>query len=278
MAKNNGRGRLPASLARVLSALAAQRRSVFTIKDFADTAKCGSTRAKKLLYQLRQSGWVLGLARGKYLIVPLEAGPESAWSEDSFLIDGQLAEPAAVAYWSACHHWSWTEQVPRTVFVQTPQKKVHSTKTVLGVRYRFVRVQPAKFFGTLKRSVGQGQALVTDREKTLVDAMDHPELCGGIGQVVEMLPAAAQAVNWDRVDEYLKRLSSGAVYKRLGLLVEHLGEKVRIPGGDERIERWRSLLTGGYAPLEPRRPMTGPTNARWRVRLNVPGVLREGRR
>jgi predicted transcriptional regulator of viral defense system len=154
---------------------------------------------------------------------------------------------------------------------------MHSTKTVLGVRYRFVRVRAAKFFGTVKRSVGQGQTTVTDREKTLVDALDHPELCGGIGQVIEMLPAAAQAVNWDRVEEHLKRLGSGAAYKRLGLLVEHLGEKVRIPDRAGRIERWRSLLTGGYAPLEPRRPMIGPANARWRVRLNVPGVLREGR-
>ncbi len=215
--------------------------------------------------------------KGVYLIVPLEAGPESAWSEDSLVIAGYLAKQAAVAYWTACHHWAWTEQVPRTVFVQTPERVRTKMRKVMGVSYRFVHVQPGKFFGTTSRSAGQGQFAVTDREKTLVDALDHPELCGGIGQVIEMLPGAAQAVNWERVDEYLKRLGSGAAYKRLGLLVEHLGEKVRIPGRAERVECWHSLLTGGYAPLEPRRPMTGPANARWRVRLNVPGILREGR-
>jgi predicted transcriptional regulator of viral defense system len=277
MAKTKQRGRLPGSLATALSALAAQGRSIFTIKDFTAAAKYSRVRAKKLLYQLRRSGWVLGLARGKYLIVPLEAGPESAWSEDSLLIASQLAEPAAAAYWAACHHWGGTEQDARTVFVPTPQKKMHCAMTVLGVNYRVVRVQASKFFGTAKRSIGQGQATITDRGKTLVDALDHPELCGGIGQVVEMLPAAAQAVKWERVEEYLKRLDSGAAYKRLGLLVEHLGEKARITDRNERIERWRSLLTGGYAPLEPRRPMTGPASARWRVRLNVPGVIREGR-
>jgi predicted transcriptional regulator of viral defense system len=215
--------------------------------------------------------------KGVYLILPLEAGPESAWSEDSLVVSAYLAKPAAVAYWSACHYWNWTEQVSRTVFVQTPQRVRTVTRKVIGVQYRFVHVQEHKFFGTVKRSAGQGQFTVTDREKTLVDALDHPELCGGIGQVVEMLPAAAQVVKWDRVEEYLKRLGSGAAYKRLGLLVEHLGEKVRIPGRAEWIDRWRTLLTGGYAPLEPRRPMTGPANARWRVRLNVSGVLREGR-
>jgi hypothetical protein len=56
-------------------------------------------------------------------------------------------------------------------------------------------------------------------------------------------------------------------------LAEHLGEKVRIPGRAGRIEGWQSLLTGGHAPLEPRRPMDGPTNARRRVRLNVQGFV-----
>jgi len=277
MAKSKRRGTLSAQVATVLAGLSATGKTFFSLDDFAAGMGWSRPRASKLLHQLQESGWVARIIRGKYLIVPLEAGPESAWSEDSLLVASHLAEPAAVAYWSACHYWNWTEQVPRTVFVQTPQKKMHNTKTVLGVRYRFVRVQPTKFFGTVKRSAGQGQFTVTDREKTLVDALDHPELCGGIGQVVEMLPTAAQAVNWERVEEHLKRLGSGAAYKRLGALVEHLGEKARISDRAARIERWHSLLTGGYAPLEPRRPMIGPANARWRVRVNVPGVLSEGR-
>ncbi len=277
MVKNKQRGTLSAQVATVLAGLSAAGRSFFSLNDFATSTGWAKQRAAKLLHQLQQSGWVVRIARGKYLIVPLEAGPDSAWSEDSLLIASQLAEPAAVAYWSACHHWNWTEQIPRTVFIQTPQKKMHNVKNVLGVTYRFVRVGSTKFFGTVKRSVGQGHAVITDREKTLVDALDHPELCGGVGQVIEMLPGAAEAVNWQRVDEYLKRLGSGAAYKRLGLLVEGLGEKVRIPVRTARVERWHSLLTGGYAPLEPRRPMTGLASARWRVRLNVPGIFRGGR-
>lgn len=275
---NERRGRLSAELANALSRLASSGKSVFTVDDLAQAIGKPARQVWRTLSFLVDRGWAVRLMKGVYLIVPLEAGPESVWSQDSLVIAGYLAKPGAVAYWSACHYWNWTEQVPRTVFVQTPQRVRTTTRRVIGVLYRFVHVQPAKFFGTVERSVGQGQAIVTEREKTLVDALDHPELCGGIAQVVEMLPAAAQAMNWDRADEHLKRLGSGAAYKRLGLLVEHLGEEVRIPGRAERIERWRSLLTGGYAPLEPRRPMTGPTNARWRVRLNVPGISREGRR
>lgn len=277
MTKINARGRLPAPLAKALSALAAKARSVFTLREFADTAGCNPARAKKLLYQLRQSGWVLGLTKGKYLIVPLEAGPESTWSEDSLVIAGHLADPAVVAYWSACHHWNWTEQVPRTVFVQTTQKKMHNANTVLGVQYRFVRVQPGKFFGTVARTAGNGRITVTEREKTLVDALDRPDLCGGITQVAEILPAAGRSIDWDRFDGYLKQMGSGAIYKRLGFLAEYLGGKLIISNGSERIESWRSRLTGGNALLEPRRPAKGPVTSRWRVRINTSGFACEER-
>jgi len=275
--KSKQRGTLSAQVATVLAGLSAKGKTFFSLADFAAGMGWSRPRASKLLHQLQESGWVVRIVRGTYLIVPLEAGPESTWSEDSLVVAAYLAKPAAVAYWSACHHWNWTEQVSRTIFIQTPQRVRAASRKVIGVQYRFVCVQHRKFFGTTRRTAGQGQFTVTDREKTLVDALDHPELCGGIGQVIAMLPAAVPAVNWDRVEEYLKRLGSGAAYKRLGLLVEHLGEKVHIPGRAGRIERWRSLLTGGYAPLEPRRPMTGPASARWRVRLNVPGVLDGGR-
>ena len=275
---NKRRGALSAELANALTRLASGGKSIFTVDDLAEALGKTARQVWRTLTFLVERGWAVRLMKGVYLIVPLEAGPESAWSEDSLVVAAYLAKPAAVAYWTACHHWNWTEQVPRTVFVQTPQRVRPTTRKVIGVQYRFVHVQPNKFFGTVRRTAGQEQLTVTDREKTLVDAMDHPELCGGIGQVIEMLPAAARAVTWGRVGEYLKRLDSGAAYKRLGLLVEQLGEKVRIPARAKRIEGWHSLLTGGYAPLEPHRPMDGPSNSRWRVRLNVPGVLREGRR
>ena len=275
MTRTKQRGTLSAEVGTALSRLSAQGLWVFSLAAFAEALRSDKARARKLLYELRRSGWVARLRSGKYLIVPLEAGPESAWSEDTLLIGSHLSEPAAAAYWSACHYWGWTEQVPRTVFIQTPRRirGPHSRK-ILGVQYRFIRVQPSKFFGTVGRQAERGQFTVTDREKTLIDCLDHPELCGGIGRVAEMLPEAA-GLDWSRVDEYLKRMGSGAVYKRLGLLVEHLGDRLKVPDRRKRIGAWQAKLTGGYAPLEPGGPQTGRVDNRWRVRLNVAGVLRQ---
>lgn len=273
MPKNNkGRGTLSGELAGALTRLAANT-PLFTVEEFARAIGRPKSKTWRVLHFLQEGGWIERLSKGKYLIIPLEAGPEATWSEDALVIACHLAEPASVAYWSACHYWGWTEQVPRTVFVQTTQRKTQSARVVLGVQYRFVRVQPHKFFGHIKRTTERGEFTVTDREKTLIDALDHPELCGGILLVMAMLPTA-EGIDWDKVDDYLERMNSGAIYKRLGFLAERLGPKLDLPDRESRLERWRSRLTGGYAPLDPGGPPGGRYESRWRVRINVPGLTR----
>ncbi len=278
MPQTNKRGTLSADVANALSLLASNGQSIFRLEDLIAATHWPRRRAINLLYQLRRSGWIVSLARSTYLIVPLEAGPEAAWTEDALVIAGHLAAPAAVAYWSACHYWNWTEQVPRTIFVQTTRRMRSQNRKVLGVTYRFARVLSEKFFGTIERPAGQGKFSVTDREKTLVDALDRPDLCGGIRQVIEMLPEAAEAVRWEKAETYLEKMGSGALYKRLGFLVEMLGGKVRVPERERRMEAWRARLTGGYAPLEPGGRASGPANSRWRVRVNVPALAQTGAR
>lgn len=276
MPQTKKRGTLSADMASALSLLASKGQSIFRLEDLIAATHWPRRRAVNLLYQLRRSGWIVSLARSTYLIVPLEAGPEAAWTEDALVIASHLVTPGAVAYWSACHYWNWTEQVPRTVFVETPKRTGRKRREVLGVTYEFVRLTSRKLFGTVERTAGQGKFSVTDREKTLVDALDRPDLCGGIRQVVEMLPEASEAVRWESVEAYLEKMGSGALYKRLGLLVEMLGEKVTVPDRERRLDAWRSLLTGGYAPLEPGGPANGPVNNRWRVRVNVPALVAAG--
>jgi len=270
------RGRLSAELANALSRLASGGKAVFSVSDFAEAIGRPRNRVWRALTFLVDRGWVARLRKGKYFVVPLEAGPESTWAEDALVVASHLTDRAAAAYWTACHYWNWTEQVPRTVFVQTPRRVRPQEQTILGVQYRIVCLSQPKFFGTVKRTAGRGFFTVTDREKTLVDALDRPELCGGIRQVAEMLPVAAEAVRWDKVDEYLKRMGSGAIYKRLGLLIESRGKKVPVPELKRRLEAWHGRLTGGYASLEPGGPKMGPVNNRWLVRLNVRGVVPEG--
>src|SRR5260221_6116832 len=61
-----------------------------------------------VLSRLERKGWVARIEKGKYLIIPLEAGPDRKWNADPHAIASELVSPAAIAYWSAIHHWHWT--------------------------------------------------------------------------------------------------------------------------------------------------------------------------
>jgi len=226
-------------------------------------------QTRKALSRLERKGWLRRLERGVYLLIPLEAGPEGKWSEDSLVIAAQLVPDGAAAYWSALHYWNLTEQAPRTVFVQPIDRRNNPLSEIMGVHYRFVTIKKERFFGNLSRVANGSSFRVTDREKTIIDSADRPELSGGITMVAESLRSADQ-VDWEKLNTYLERFGSGAVYKRLGFLVEQL--ELEIPNKKLILDEWRSRLTQGIAWLEPGGEKTGPVRTRWRIRVNVKGL------
>lgn len=223
----------------------------------------------KVLSRLQHKGWIHRLERGLYMIVPLAAGPERHWAEDSFVIGGHLVRnsPTAIAYWSALHYWNMTEHIPQLVLVQSTQRRHRAQVIIQGVAFRFILISESKFFGAITQYRNGLPFPITDREKTLIDACDRPDLSGGIALVSQALKTCLDRVDWNRLDDYLARFGSSAAYKRLGYLIE-LGGLATIERG-KRLERWQSQLKAGISSLEPGSGVSGRINARWRLRLNV---------
>lgn len=252
--------------AEFLSRLAAENRTVFRFEE-ASAFWPNPATAHYALSRLARGGWLKRIERGLYMLVPLSAGPDRVWTESALVIGTRLVEPSAIAYWSALCFWNFTEQAPRTVFVQSPQRKLQPNLVLSGVQYRFVMIRASRFFGLAQRAVDGQPIQVTDREKTIVDAADRPDLSGGIWQLAQILRGHWAEVAWATLDEYLMRFASGAVYKRLGYLVETL--ELPIPDRAERLAVWQSQLTAGIARLDPGDPAGGPARTRWRVRDNI---------
>lgn len=250
-----------------LSAMAARGRRGFTV-DEARAYWDGDPQTAKRLSRLAEKGWLERLERGKYMIVPLEAGPEREWTENAYVLAGYLVDPAATGYWSALHYWNLTEQVPRLAHVQTTADVREHHKEVLGIRFRLVKLKEEKFFGLKHERMGNQRFAVTRREKTILDGLDRPDLTGGIYEVAKGLREAREALHWDVVDQYLPRLGSGAVVKRLGYLVETM--ELEIPNRSARLSRWLEMISAGISDLDPSsRREEGPIVTRWRIRVNV---------
>jgi predicted transcriptional regulator of viral defense system len=257
-------GDLSGREAEFLAHLAGSGRTLFSVAE-AHAFWNDATYVRNVLSRLVRKGWLQRLERGRYMVIPLEAGPKRTWSEDALVIASHLIQPAAVAYWSALHYWAMTEHVPHVVLVQSTRRK-RSTR-VAGVEYRFVAVSEAHFFGVDRRTADGKVLYVTDREKTLLDAAVRPDLSGGIGQLVEALETSLGDVNWERLDGYLVRWGGGAPVKRLGYLVEALD--MRVPERKLRLQAWQAMISRGVSALEPGGGHSGPVITRWQVQANV---------
>ncbi|WP_419857803.1 type IV toxin-antitoxin system AbiEi family antitoxin domain-containing protein [Candidatus Palauibacter irciniicola] len=251
-----------------LTTLAASGKQIFATKDAYDVLGEGKA-TRDALARLVDKGWLERLEKGKYLIVPLEAGPNRTWTEDTYVIAGHLVSHATVGYWSALNYWNLTEQIPRVTYVQTTARKERRTPQVLGMRFRIVRVKPRKFFGCHAYRAGQFRVKVTDREKTIIDCLDRPELSGGVAQVSEALLGGDGDFDWDLMTSYLRRFGSGAVVKRLGFLVESV--KLTHAPKQAMLNEWLDLLTAGISRLDPSTPRKPHRIAtRWRIEINLP--------
>ena len=100
-----------------------------------------------------------------------------------------MATPYAIAYWTALHHYGYTEQTPGDIFVATTVGRDSAMLPIeeLGLTYRFVTLAPHKFFGHHRIWIEGQEITITDRAKTVIDCLDHPEHCGGIVEAAKGL-------------------------------------------------------------------------------------------
>jgi predicted transcriptional regulator of viral defense system len=243
--------------------MAGSANGIFAFSAAEDFWGAGST-TRNVLSRLESKGWLERLERGKYLLVPLAAGVNRKWSEDPLAVGSFLAPSGGAAYWTAVRHWGWTTQLPGTQFFITSRRRA-ALGTFLGVPYRFITLKPDRVFGIGEEWVNGLAIRVTDRERTLVDILDRPDLSGGIAEVSEALRTGWNEIDLALLTQYMERFGSGTVPKRLGYLAEEHG----LEGVGDWIARWRSMMGSGITLLERGGSPTGRITRRWGLKINA---------
>ncbi len=231
---------------------------VFTVKEAERALKMRGGRLRKLLFDLAESRWVERMERGKYLLIPLDAGPGASYGTHPFILARKLVSPYYIGFASALNYYGITEQVSRTTYiVATKQKKA------LGFhaqRYRFGRMGKKRFFGIGKEWIGNVKFRISEREKTVVDCLYIPKYSGGIAEVAK---AFGEKLDIGKLCEYAIRMDDMATVKRLGYLLEKSGE------GKEAAQKLLPIVGGGFCLLDTAGPKSGAKNRKWRIIENI---------
>ena len=238
------------------------------IFNYADAVKAyGSSnrRLRELLSTLVKRGWLQRIEKGKYLILPFEAGRQREWTEHEFIIASYLIEPYYVGFRSALNYFGYTEQISRTIFIASTSRKLKSSLEISGVTYRFVFMSKPKFFGYKEITIDGSQVNISEPEKTIVDCLDRVRYTGGVSEVAKGLWYGRNEFDFTKMAEYSVRNGNQAANQRLGYLIETLGFKA-----DKAVEILLQSMSTRYTPLDTLSEPKGKYMERWKVILNIP--------
>lgn len=219
------------------------------------------------LARLAASGWITRVRRGLYLILPLEAAGATATTvEDPWVLAHVLLSPCYIGGWSAAEHWGLTEQIFHSTFVVTAAGARSRSRTLLGTELHIVRVPSKRITNATQVWRGPIRVSVSDRERTIADALVDPGWVGGMRHLIEILATYRRGPDWspEKLLARVNEIGKGSAYKRLGFLAEN------VLGGEPSIVAACSRAKStGAIKLDPAISSRGHLLRRWGLWVNT---------
>jgi len=251
---------------RVVLALSEQGRRELDRAEIVQLLGVTPKAADHIIHSLRHKGWIERASWGKYLLIPPDQGPEALGDSNLMALASRIAEPYYIGFGSAATHYGLTTQHRNVIWLVTPQRL--RDRRAGDADVRIVNPAPRKFFGFGPVDVLGYKLMMSDREKTVIDCIDRPDLCGGEGEAAYILATASRRMEWRKAVGYLEQIGSRALMQRFGWLADHAGAEM------PAAERERLQHSVGRA----RRAFLGPAgridnsvsyDETWRLLVNV---------
>lgn len=244
-----------------LSALLRGSGPAISVSDAATIWNVRQTQASSRLSSYANRGLLTRISQGLYIPVPLTSESGKAVPEDPMLIAQKLYAPCYIGGWSAAEYWDLTEQIFRTIVVVTQKLQRNYSPIVAGTEYRIYIVKPERFFGLTTIWSNNERIQISDPTRTVVDMLQNLSMGAGLRFTVEILQnyMASKHKSIELLVEYLGLLDVGAVYKRMGFLLEKYYPDEKI-----LIEICKKSLTTGYSKLDPNQECSNLVT-KWRL-------------
>ena len=233
------------------------------VLEYPDTDKIYLSR---VLSGMVKKGMLIKLNRNLYHIVPTSADADS-YIPDWHLVAEYLMKGKKyyIGYYSAMQiHGLITQPSLKEIVVTNLQIKP-STKNIRGIEFQFVYHIKTRFFGYKNTWINQHEkVMVSDIEKTIVDAVSRPHLCGGLTEIGRAIYETKAKVNYQKLFDYFTRNESQVAKKRYLFLTELLAVK-----WTSYLESLLKNIGTGYPLLDTTAPDQGSKNSKFGLKINV---------
>lgn len=180
--------------------------------------------ADHVIRSLRRKGWLERASWGRYLLIPPDMGPDALGEGNVLALASRIVAPYYFGYGTAATHYGLTTQHRNVIWLVTPKRL--RDRHLLNAEIRIVNPVQRKFFGFAPVDILGYTVIMSDREKTAIDCIDRPNLCGGVGEAATILAMAIRRIDWDKAVRYLAQIKSTTLVRRFGWLSDHVGAEM----------------------------------------------------
>jgi len=163
-----------------------------------------------LIKSMLQKGRLISFKRGSYIIVPISSVNKSPGLSDFELNEYILGkEDYYIGLYNAFNLHGFTEQIPNKMFIFNT--KYSSDRKILHYKFKFFKIKSSKLFGITKDKYPY-----SDKERTIIDALDYPEYLGGLNEVMDRIKSAK--FDKEKLISYAIRYHNNKIIKLVGII------------------------------------------------------------
>jgi predicted transcriptional regulator of viral defense system len=251
--------------AHLISMLYEENKAIFKINDAQRILGKRYNETTDLLSRLVKRNVITRLKAGKFLIIPQQLGKAEQYLGNWYVAGREVvnSESYYIAFYSAMHYWGMLTQPLVKIFIATPKRQIVPYE--MRDKLVLVFINEKSIWGIKEEWVSPNEKVrISDIEKTIVDALTHPEYCGGITEIAKGIWLVKDQIEYQKLEDYISKHNKNVVAKRLGYILEILDIKQ-----PELLNQLREYAKNRYDKFDPNLSEKRMDKNKWRLIDNV---------
>jgi len=215
------------------------------------------------LWRLNKKGNLVRVKGGLYAAIPLQFKGSNYEVNRYILFDRLMKSNGALAFHSALELHGVAQSSFNTVYYLSPVEKMPFAFQDIT----FKPVTASNIFGTTTIAVDDLRVRATDKERTFLDCIRRPGLCGGLEEFLKSAEGFTM-MSPVKLMDYLERFDEQSLYQRTGFVLTYLGSRIKT--SDDLLNALRGRVSKNVYYLTPyRKGQKARLNKEWNVRVPV---------